>query len=91
MKKGSVHSFNVFSTLIFESQNRRLLSSIAFFSLKPTSFSRRLQTSYCKVVRAMLFDAPISVDGPTALDDEAVSGGDSEPVTLKSRKFFFLK
>ena len=39
----------------------------------------------------MLFDALISVDGPTALDDEGVSGGDSEPVTLKSRKFFFLK
>ena len=42
-------------------------------------------------VRAMLFDAPISVDGPTALDDEGVSGVDSEPVTPKSRNFFFLK
>ena len=39
----------------------------------------------------MLFDAPISVDGPTALDDEGVSGVDSEPVTPKSGKFFFLK
>ena len=38
----------------------------------------------------MLFDAPISVDGPTALDDEAVSGGESEPVTLKSRKCYSI-
>jgi len=39
----------------------------------------------------MLFDAPISVDGPTALDDEGVSGVDSEPVTPKSRNLFSLK
>jgi hypothetical protein len=39
----------------------------------------------------MFFEAPISVDGPTALDAEAVSGRDSEPATTKSRKFFFLK
>jgi hypothetical protein len=50
-----------------------------------------MQPSYCIAVRAVVNEAPIEVDGPTALDDDAVFGEDIEPGVTKSRKCFFLK